>query len=222
MMLKKVLIAEDFESTNFSLQKLLEEFGVPVVDLVYYCDDAYSKLRNAIDENSPYDLLITDLNFEEDHYVQDLKSGEDLIKAAKKLQSNLKLLVFSANTKSGVVDRLAKNYNIDAFVRKARSDSKNLKYALEAIQNGERFFSEDLKNSVRKLNTFEFSNYDISLIDLLAKGIMVKEMPKVLEEKQIKPFGLSSIEKRISLLKDSLNLPNNAQLVAFCKDLGII
>ncbi|WP_300675050.1 response regulator [Soonwooa sp.] len=222
MMLKKVLIAEDFESTNFSLQKLLEEFGVPVVDFVYYCDDAYSKLRNAIDENSPYDLLITDLNFEEDHYVQDLKSGEDLIKAAKKLQSNLKLLVFSANTKSGVVDRLAKNYNIDAFVRKARSDSKNLKYALEAIQNGERFFSEDLKNSVRKLNTFEFSNYDISLIDLLAKGIMVKEMPKVLEEKQIKPFGLSSIEKRISLLKDSLNLPNNAQLVAFCKDLGII
>ena len=221
-MLKKVLIAEDFESTNFSLQKLLEEFGVPVVDFVYYCDDAYSKLRNAIDENSPYDLLITDLNFEEDHYVQDLKSGEDLIKAAKKLQSNLKLLVFSANTKSGVVDRLAKNYNIDAFVRKARSDSKNLKYALEAIQNGERFFSEDLKNSVRKLNTFEFSNYDISLIDLLAKGIMVKEMPKVLEEKQIKPFGLSSIEKRISLLKDSLNLPNNAQLVAFCKDLGII
>ena len=221
-MLKRVLIAEDFESTNFSLQKMLEEFGIPHVDFVYYCDDALSKIRIAIEENQAYDLLITDLNFEEDHYVQTLKDGEDLIKAAKKLQPELKILVFSANDKSGVVDRLVKNYNINAFVRKARSDSKNLKHALEAIQNDEKFFSEDVKNSVRKLNTFEFSNYDIRLIDLLAKGIKVKDIPAYLEENQIKPFGLSSVEKRISLLKDSLNLPNNAQLVAFCKDLGII
>lgn len=221
-MLQRVLIAEDFESTNFSLQKMLEEFGIPNVDFVYYCDDAISKIRIAIEENNNYDLLITDLNFEEDHYVQSLKGGEELIKAARKLQPELKILVFSANNKSGVVDRLVKNFGINAFVRKARSDSKNLKHALEAIQNGERFFSEDVKNSVRKLNTFEFSSYDIGLIDLLAKGIKVKEIPTVLEEKKIKPFGLSSVEKRISLLKDSLDLPNNAQLVAFCKDLGII
>ena len=105
-MLQRVLIAEDFESTNFSLQKMLEEFGIPNVDFVYYCDDAISKIRIAIEENNNYDLLITDLNFEEDHYVQSLKGGEELIKAARKLQPELKILVFSANNKSGVVDRL--------------------------------------------------------------------------------------------------------------------
>ncbi|QIG89985.1 response regulator transcription factor [Chryseobacterium sp. POL2] len=221
-MLNRVLIAEDFESTNFSLQKILEEFGVQHVDFVYYCDDAYSKIRKAIDDNAAYELLVTDLNFEEDHYIQTLKDGEALIDASKKLQENLKVLVFSANDKSGVVDRLVKQYDIDAFVRKARSDFKNLKHALQAIQKNEKFFSENVRHSVRKLNTFEFSTYDIYLIDLLAKGVKVKEIPAFLEEKKIKPFGLSSVEKRISLLKDSLDLPNNAQLVAFCKDLGII
>lgn len=62
-MFTKILIAEDHESSNFSVQKILEELQVPDVDHVYYCDDAFSHLKKSLD-SKPYELLITDLSFE--------------------------------------------------------------------------------------------------------------------------------------------------------------
>ena len=81
-MFNNVLIAEDYETSNISVQKTVEELSIKSIDHVYYCDDAFSKIQNAIKNDKPYDLLITDLNFEEDHYVQQLKCGQELIEVA--------------------------------------------------------------------------------------------------------------------------------------------
>ena len=196
--------------------------AIPQIDHVFYCDDAFSKIQKALTNGKAYDLLITDLNFEEDHFVQQLKSGEELIEVVKELQPEIKVLVFSANNKSGIIDKLFKDYGIDAYVRKARSDAKDLKRAITALSNNEKYMSIDVKQSVRKLNTYEFSDYDIMLISLLAQGVLVKHIPLYLEKNNIKPFGLSSVEKRISLLRDALEVTSNEQLVVFCKDLGLI
>lgn len=222
MMFNSVLIAEDFESSNISVQKTVSELAIPQIDHVFYCDDAFSKIQKALTNGKAYDLLITDLNFEEDHFVQQLKSGEELIEVVKELQPEIKVLVFSANNKSGIIDKLFKDYGIDAYVRKARSDAKDLKRAITALSNNEKYMSIDVKQSVRKLNTYEFSDYDIMLISLLAQGVLVKHIPLYLEKNNIKPFGLSSVEKRISLLRDALEVTSNEQLVVFCKDLGLI
>ncbi len=44
-MFKKVLIAEDFESFNISVQKAVEELKIETVDNVHYCDDAWMKVK---------------------------------------------------------------------------------------------------------------------------------------------------------------------------------
>lgn len=75
-MFKKVLIAEDFESFNISVQKAVEELKIETVDNVHYCDDAWMKVKKSIREKSPYDLLITDLSFDTDHREQTLKKRE--------------------------------------------------------------------------------------------------------------------------------------------------
>ena len=221
-MFKKILIAEDHEMGSLSVQKTLEDLNIPKVDYVYYCDDAMSKVQKALRENDPYDLLITDLSFEEDHYTQNIKDGQVLIQKVREIQPALKVIVFSGQHKSGIIDSLFKNYHINGYVRKARNDSKELKKSIASVFINENYLSTDLKQEVKKFNNYEFSAYDIILVTLLSKGILQKNIPVHLQEKDIRPNSLSSIEKKLNSLKEDLEVTSNEQLVAFCKDIGII
>ncbi|WP_223598092.1 response regulator [Chryseobacterium sp. GVT01B] len=221
-MFKKILIAEDHESSSISVQKTLEDLTISTTDYVYYCDDALAKIQKSIRENDLYDLLITDLSFEEDHNIQNLKDGKELIKTIKELQPSLKVIVFSAEHRSGIIDSLFNEYGINGFVRKARNDSKELKKAIASTYVDENYLSLDLKQEVKKLNNYEFSNYDITLVSLLSQGVLQKNIPVYLQNNDIKPNSLSSVEKKLNSMKEDLQITSNEQLVAFCKDLGII
>lgn len=221
-MFKKILIAEDHESITISVQKTLEELSIPNVDFAHYCDDALAKVQKSIREKDPYDLLITDLYYEEDHRKQNIKDGRELIQEIRKIQPSLKAIVFSGEHKSGIIDSLFTESKINGYVRKARNDSKELKKAIASVYEGENYLSLDLKQDVKKLNSYEFSDYDITLVSLLSQGVLQKNIPIYLQNNNIKPNSLSSIEKRLNSLKEDLQVSSNQQLVAFCKDLGII
>lgn len=221
-MFKKILIAEDHESSSISVQKTLEELSIPNVDYVYYCDDALAKVQKSIRENEPYDLLITDLSYEEDHHPQNIKDGKELIDEIRKIQPSLKVIVFSSEHKSGIIDSLFTESKINGYVRKARNDSKELKKAIASVYDNENYLSLDLKQDVKKLNSYEFSEYDITLVSLLSQGVLQKNIPVYLQNNNIKPNSLSSVEKKLNNLKEALEITSNEQLVAFCKDLGII
>lgn len=221
-MFKKILIAEDHELGSYSVQKTLEDLNIPAVDYVYYCDDALAKVQKSIRENMPYDLLISDLSFEEDHREQNIKTGQELIRKIREIHPSIKIIVFSGEHKPGVIDTLFNEYQINGYVRKARNDSKELKKSIASVFINENYLSADLKQEVKKLNNYEFSAYDITLVSLLAKGILQKNIPKHLEDRNLKPNSLSSVEKKLNTLKEDLEVISNEQLVAFCKDIGII
>lgn len=221
-MFKKVLIAEDHEIANISVQKTLEELGIAEARYVYYCDDAFAWIKRAITVGQPYDLLITDLYFEEDHCKQTLSSGEELIRVVKEVQPRLKIIVFSAENRPAVIDNLFKVFSIDGYVRKARRDAQNLKQAIHAVCQHHTYISPDLKQTIKAENTYEFTPFDITIISLLSQGVLQKDIPYYLQQKNIKPSGLSSVEKRLNLMKEILAFSKNEQLIAYCKDIGII
>ncbi|WP_314241923.1 response regulator [Empedobacter tilapiae] len=221
-MFKKVLIAEDFESFNISVQKVLKDLNVENPDYAFYCDDAFLKVKKALHDKQPYDLLISDLSFEEDHREQNLKGGRELIEAVKAIQPDLKVIVFSVEKKADMVDNLFQNYKIDGFVAKGREDSKELKKAIKTVFEGNIHIELAMKQNIKHKNTFEFTSYDITLVSLLSNGVLLKDIPFHLVEKEIKPSSKSSVEKRLSILKESLQVTSNHQLVAFFKDLGSI
>lgn len=221
-MFKRVLIAEDHESASISVRKTLEDLGIASAEYTFYCDDALMHIKKNVHAETPYDLLITDLSFEEDHRPQKLSSGMELVSAVKLIQPSLKVLVFSAENKAAVVDTLFKELGINGYVRKARHDAKDLKLAIQAIYKNKIYLSEDLKQTIRQKNAYEFTDFDITIISLLSRGMLQKEIPAYLQENNIRPSGLSSIEKRLNLMKEVLDFSKNEQLVAYCKDFGII
>jgi len=221
-MFKRVLIAEDHESTSISVRKTLEELNITQTEYSYYCDDALMHIKKNVNAEITFDLLITDLSFEEDHRKQELAGGVELINAIKKVQPNIKVLVFSAENKPALIDELFKKHGINGYVRKARHDAKDLKLAIDALSKGKTYISPDLKQSVKEKNTFEFTPYDIAIITQLSQGTLQKNIPVYLQENNLKPFGLSSVEKRLNMMKELLEFTKNEQLVAYCKDFGII
>ncbi len=221
-MIKKVLIAEDHESTNISLQKTLDELGITNVDYVYYCDDAFDSIQKNKQSNQSYDLLITDLSFEEDDRVQKIADGKALIEAARQIQPELKILVFSASREVATIEVMDKVLGIDGYVRKARNDARELREAIVKISNNQRHFPRHLVDMVKQKNAHDFTRFDITIISLLAQGTLQKDIPFYLHKNGIKPSGLSSVEKRLSVIKEAFNFAKNEQLVAYCKDMGII
>src|ERR1700712_3259112 len=103
-MIDKVIIAEDQESVNLSIQRIIEELNIPGPEYAYYCDDALNKIKLAAQKGAPYDLLITDLSFEPDGKPQKIPDGFSLIRAVREVQPAITILVFTGEQRPNIID----------------------------------------------------------------------------------------------------------------------
>lgn len=223
MALSTALIVEDHQNANDWLQQNLKARDFEVVKHAYYCDDALLAIKNAIAEGQPFDLLVTDLSFVEDpHRKQRIENGADLIVAARMLQPELKVLVFSAETQPVIIDGLFQNMHINGFILKGRRDTEHLNEALDMLNKRMRYIPAEFKQMVRSRNAHDFTDFDIAIISRIAEGKKQKEITAYLHEQGFKASSLSSIEKRLNTIREALGFTNNAQLIAYCKDYKVI
>ena len=222
MQFENILIVEDQDMANLSLRLTLESLQLPRPLHSYHTGHAISLLTKAVAEQHPYDLLVTDLYFEEEGTAKQLPDGMELIRKAKILQPELKVLVFSAESKIVMIRRLYEELGIDGYVRKARGDAKDLIHALEQIAQNRRYYPRDYRSLAAQENQHDFTDRDKAIIRLLNEGYSQQEIADWLELNDMPPFGLSSLEKRLKLIRSAMNLSKNQQLIGFCKDLGMI
>lgn len=222
-MFKKVLIAEDQHTIHKGLEATLNELFVAEVHNVAYCDDALLKIKSALLSNAPYDLLISDLSFKDDQRKKELSSGEDLIAAVKIVQPNLKIIVFSVEHRIGKIKNLIDSFDIDAYVEIGRDESREIHNALQAVKNGETYFSNGIQQLLRSANEIEETDqYDQLILQLLAKGLKRDQIADYFEERDLPNKSLRSIEKRLTNLKILFNAQTSEQLIAIAIDRGMI
>jgi len=221
-MFENVLIAEDHEIANLSLRRTLEDLHISPPDYAYYCNHTLSKIKKALQNGKPYDLLVTDLYFEPDGSSQQFPDGAELIKTAKTLQPALKILVFSAESRPTVIRPLFDELGIDGYVRKARGDAQELKSALDRLMQNKKHYPRELRGQSGQENLHEFTDFDKIIVRLLVQGHAQKDIPAYLTAHDIHPSGLSSVEKRLNLMKTAMGFSKNEQLVAFCKEMKLI
>lgn len=222
-MFKKVLIAEDMDYINLGVRSELEKLGVKEIDNVQYCDEALMKLKRAQINKEPFDLLISDLSFEQHHNEQKISSGDQLIKNVRHDFPDIKIAVFSVEDKAYTIQTLFRKYHINAYVWKSRNGLRELKRALNSIEvSDNNFISSELASVLENNNSIEITEYDIFLIDCLAKGSLQGQISEKLKELDWNPSSVSAVEKRLKFLKEHFNANNPAHLVAMSKDLGLI
>lgn len=223
-MFNKVLIVEDFDSIGMTIINALEELSIANIHLSKYCDEAYIKIKKALLNKDPFDLLICDLSFKNDYNKTKLNNGEELIAAVRKAQPEIKIIVFSIEDKSFKIKSLFINYGINAYVVKGRNSIPELKKTIIGIYNNNNtsFLSTELSTALSDKSLLEIESYDVELLKLLSKGLMIFEITSEFKNKGITPNSTSSLEKRINKLKTYFKATNNVHLIATAKDLGLI
>ena len=222
-MFKKVLIAEDMDFINSGIKSQLANLGIAQIEYVQYCDEALLKLKSARLNNAPFDLLISDLSFEADYLEQKITSGDELIKVVRKEFPSLKIAVFSVEDKEYRVQTLFNEHKINAYVWKSRDGLRELKKAVQQLYNSERIYiSPHVAGSMSKSKAIEIAEYDVFLIECLSKGYLQEEISVILREKNWSPTSVSSIEKRLKILREHFNASNPTHLVSLAKDLGLV
>jgi DNA-binding NarL/FixJ family response regulator len=152
-----------------------------------------------------------------------LNSGDELIAAIKKVQPDIKTIVFSIEDKSFRIKSLFKDLGINSFVAKGRNSIPELKKAIQGVFNDETIvLSSELSYALRKKSLIDIETYDIEILKLLSKGYILDEISAEFKTLEITPNGNSSLEKRINRLKIYLKANNNVHLIAIAKDLGLI
>lgn len=221
-MFKKVIIAEDFDSINLAVMQVLGKLGVTEIHHAKYCDDAQLKIKKAIIDNEPFDLMISDLSFRADQRKVQLVGGTELIKWVREVQPELKIIVHSIEDKTFHIRSLFENQNIDGFVIKGRRSIHELKTAIKnLLQTQEKYISPEMDYILQDKTINEIDNYDIELIKQLSLGVPQEKMDIKFKELGISPSSKSTIEKRVSKLKDYFKAKNTIHLIAIAKDLGI-
>ncbi|WP_299122000.1 response regulator [uncultured Tenacibaculum sp.] len=221
-MYKKVLVAEDMDDINKGVYTMLKEIGVTKIDQVQYCDDAFLKVKKAILDKAPYDLLITDLSFKDDYRTQKYKSGEELVKALYEKNIKMPVIVYSVEDRLQRVRNLIHNYKVNAYVCKGRHGLKDLQKAINNIPNNKPFLSSLVEKAIKTSNNSNIDEYDILLIKKIAEGYTDKEISLYFSQNNITPSSVSSVEKKINKLKDLFRAKNKPHLITLANDSGFI
>jgi DNA-binding NarL/FixJ family response regulator len=178
-------------------------------------------VKKALQLNLPFDLLITDLSFREDHVKTIIKTGEDLITMVKSVQPDIQVLIYSIEDRPFKIQQFIDRLDANGYVLKGRNSSRELVDAVYEIRNQKRYISPQIEYSLKKMPALEIDDYDLELIKELANGNSQHEICSLFEARGLNPSSLSSIEKRINKLKDYLMAKNTPHLVAIAKDMGL-
>ena len=221
-MFKKVLIAEDFQGDTKSIvDTLKEQTSIAEVYEAQYCDTAYTRIQVALQEQQPFELLITDLSFKPGSLTRKLTSGYALIKAVRTLDPEIKIIVNSVEDNPVKIKELLDVYQIDGYVCKGRSSLNELIQAVKQASIGAVFVSSQI-DLAEKSNVIELEELDLIVINDLAEGYSKREIRERLIKQGIKPNSESSLDKRVSKLFIQFDVKNSTHLVAKLARQGII
>jgi DNA-binding NarL/FixJ family response regulator len=222
-MYNKVLIAEDIDTINLAIQLTLFQLMITNMHHVKYCDDALLKVKKSILDDDPFDLLITDLSFEPDGRAVKLTAGEQAIIEIRKIQPNIKVIVYSVEDKKHRIKELYRNYGINAYVHKNRNSIEQLKIAITAtFQSETAYISPELQPLLGDKTNRQLDQIDIQILEHLALGTTYDQIAIKFKIENIVPSSKSAVEKKVNKLKDFFKANNTAHLIAITKDLGII
>jgi DNA-binding NarL/FixJ family response regulator len=217
-MFQKVLIVDDHAVTNDGVSVTLSALGITNIHKALYCDDAYLKVKRAEFDKAPFDLIITDLSFSKDHRERIITSGEALVKKLRLENSDLAIIVYSQEDHFQMVRKLIQHCGASSYVCKGRESDRELEKAIQAVYKRELFLSRQVARALQQKSDNEITDYDIKLVRQLSLGLSQDEISEYFKKNNITPSSKSSVEKRLSHLKDEFKAKSPAQLVSIFKD----
>lgn len=222
MTFSKVLVAEDTDSINKGVVSKLKELDIDHVHHSQFCDDALLKVKKALIDENPYQLLVCDLLFTPASTTAKISSGKALIREINNIQPDIKVIVFTVEDKQLIIKSLFEDINVEAYVCKGLDGLKELDKAVQAVSKGQHYTCPKATAALNQKNVLQLDDFEKKLLQLVANGLKHHEISTYLKSKNITPNSVRSIEDRMSKLRDNFNAATTPQLVFLAHNLGLI
>lgn len=219
----KILVVDDHQLMIDGIVTSLNKSDAHEVFSTNSCDQALQMIKQQL-KNDPFDILFTDLSFDNILPSAQIDGGESLIKALRDLEIDLKIGVISGHTETNRVYNVVSNLKPDAYILKSHAGSEELGFAIKKMMQGERFYTYEIHQKILKRNIIQIQMDEVAvqILKELPKHPKISNLEGVIQKESGGYLKLRSIENKLANLRIDLDANNNTDLVLKAKELGII
>jgi len=219
----RILIADDHQLVIQGIVCSLKEVGDFDLVTTNNCDDAFQLIKSNQNTN-PFQLLFTDLSFDNTTEDTNLDGGEELIKAIRNNEFDIKIAVITGHTETNRVYNVISNLNPNAYLLKSKCDATEIGFAVQKMLANDYYYTHEIHQKIMKRNIIQIQMDDVAIQILkeLPNHPKLANLEGVIKKGDGSFLKLRSIETKLGSLRADLNANNNTDLVLKAKELGII
>lgn len=220
----RILVVDDHQLMAEGIVGALKQISEHY-DIVSFnsCDEAFEHLEEAVDQN-PFDILFTDLSFENIDEDSLIDGGESLIRKVREEGISLKIGVITGHTETNRVFNVITNVKPDAYILKNQCTKDELTFAIQQMKRNIPFYSHEIHHKIMKRNVvqIQMDEVAIQILKQLPKQSKIINLEGMIKKADGKHMRIRAIENKLANLRIDLNAKNNTDLVLKAKELGII
>ncbi|MFL0071730.1 response regulator transcription factor [Tenacibaculum maritimum] len=219
----KLLIVDDHQLVIEGILSSLKKIDHLEVETSKSCDDAFFKIKTN-QHNAPFDILFTDLSFDNTTYNTILNDGESLIKKINEEKIPIKIGIITGHSETNRIYNVIHNLNPSAYILKSKCDSAELNFAIQKIIANETYYSHEIHNKLlkRAIVLIQMDDIATQILKELRKHPKISNLEGLILKSDGSPIKLRAIESKLAKLRIDLDANNNTDLVLKAIELGLI
>ena len=219
----RILIADDHQLVIQGILCSLKDVGDFDVVATNNCDEAFELIKKH-QNTKPFQLLFTDLSFDNTSETTNLDGGEELIKAIKNNDFDIKIGVITGHTETNRVYNVISNLNPNAYLLKSKCDAREIGFAIQKMLANDYYYTHEIHQKIMRRNIVQIQMDDVAIQILkeLPNHPKIANLEGLVTKGDGTAIKLRSIETKLGNLRTDLNANNNTDLILKAKELGII
>ncbi|TXD50007.1 response regulator transcription factor [Polaribacter sp. IC073] len=219
----RILIADDHQLVLQGILCSLKDVGDFELVTTNNCDEAFELIIKH-QNNNPFHILFTDLSFDNCNEATNLDGGEELIKAIRNNEINIRIGVITGHTETNRVYNVIRNLNPNAYLLKSKCDTTEIGFAVQKMLANDFYYTHEIHQKIMRRNIVQIQMDDVAIQVLkeLPNHPKIGNLEGVIKKNDGSLLKLRSIETKLANLRIDLNANNNTDLILKAKELGII
>lgn len=219
----KILLVDDHQLILEGILSYLKDIDGLEIETANSCDDAFSKIKTSV-HTTPFQIVFTDLSFDNQTQNVVLDGGESLIKAIQKEEIPIKVGVITGHSETNRVFNVIHNLNPSAYILKGKCNTDELTFAIQKMLKDEVYYTHEIHQKLLKRALIEIQMDDVAvqILKELPKHAKIANLEGLIKKSDGSELKVRSIESKLSKLRTDLQANNNTDLVLKAKELGII
>jgi DNA-binding NarL/FixJ family response regulator len=208
----KIILADDHQMFLEGLSSLLKD--IPELEIISLALSGKQVIEYL--EKAPADIVVSDISMPE-------MDGIELNKLIKKSYPEVKVLILSTHNEADMIGKMIRN-DVDGYLLK-NAEKDELVQAIFSIAEGEKYFSEEVKNEYmntffsthkKKDNQLKLSRREKEILKCIAMELTAQEIGDKLFISQ------NTVNTHRKNLLSKLNAKNTAGLVKYAMQNGLL